>query len=66
MCLRNYITMFFLDGPTMTIYPITTAGDKMNAVMLFCVVDSNPPPKYHWTKGNSREVSALFYIYQPF
>ena len=44
------------DGPTMIVYPKTTSGDKMNAVMLFCVVDSNPPPNYHWTKGSSREV----------
>jgi hypothetical protein len=43
-------------GPTMIVYPTTTSGDKMSAVMLFCVVDSNPPPKYYWTKGNSREV----------
>ena len=48
-----------VDGPTMIVYPQTTSGDKMSAVMLFCVVDSNPPPKYHWTKGNSREVSSL-------
>ena len=40
----------------MIVYPTTTSGDKMSAVMLFCVVDSNPPPKYYWTKGNSREV----------
>ena len=28
----------------------------MSAVMLYCVVESNPAPRYYWTKGNSREV----------
>ena len=43
----------------MIISPQTTSGDKMNAIMLFCAVDSNPPPKYYWTKGNSREVATI-------
>ena len=43
----------------MIISPQTTSGDKMNAIMLFCAVDSNPPPKYYWTKGHSREVATV-------
>ena len=40
----------------MIMHPKTTSGDKMSAVMLYCVVESNPAPRYYWTKGNSREV----------
>ena len=49
----------YADGPKMVVHPKTTSGDKMSAVMLYCKVESNPPPTYYWTKGNSREVNIV-------
>merc|ERR1719376_2078437 len=43
-------------GPTIVQQPRTTAGDNMSPATLFCAVDGNPKPKYHWTKGQSREI----------
>ena len=31
----------------------------METITLHCIVDSNPPPQYYWTKGSSREVRAF-------
>ena len=62
---HNCIDLFqilYLDGPSMIISPQTTSGDKMNAIMLFCAVDSNPPPKYYWTKEHSREVATVCFV----
>lgn len=44
------------DGPTFLHHPRTTSGDRLESITLQCVVDSNPPPQYYWTKGASREV----------
>lgn len=36
--------------------PESVSGDLGESVTLSCLVDSNPAPKYTWTKGDSRQV----------
>lgn len=43
-------------GPKMTLQPISTSGDRLSTIVLYCHVDSNPAPKYYWTMGSSREI----------
>ncbi len=44
----------FSDGPTFVTQPqALVAGNKMDFVTLRCAVDSNPPARYYWTKGDS-------------
>ena len=35
--------------------PESVAGDLGDSATLHCLVDSNPPPTYTWTKGVSRQ-----------
>ena len=37
-------------------HPETVSGDLGDSVTLHCDVDSNPPPKFTWTRGTSRQV----------
>ena len=50
---------FIADGPTFLYHPRTIAGDRLEAITLHCVVDSNPQPQYYWTKESSREVRII-------
>jgi len=43
-------------GPRIRTHPRTTAAELGDTVSLHCDVDSNPAPKYTWTRQNSRQV----------
>lgn len=43
-------------GPRIRSHPRTTAAELGDTVSLHCDVDSNPAPKYTWTRQNSRQV----------
>ena len=47
------------DGPKVLRQPDTVSADLGDSATLHCHVDSNPPPKYTWTKGDSRQVTIL-------
>lgn len=47
------------DGPRVVRQPETVSGDLGDSVSLRCEVDSNPAPKYTWTRDNSRQVQFL-------
>ncbi|CAB4066424.1 unnamed protein product [Lepeophtheirus salmonis] len=49
-------TMEVEYGPNIIQNPKTVAGDREEVVTLHCIVDSNPPSQYHWTKDDSREI----------
>ena len=59
--LINFFRIFFSDAPSMILHPRTVSGDRLSTVSLPCVVDSNPLPKYYWTRGSSREVGNQGY-----
>ena len=40
----------------LSIHPISQSLTFIFQVSLTCEVDSNPPPTYTWTKGDSRQV----------
>ena len=56
---KPFFSFYFADGPTFLYHPRTTSGDRLETITLHCIVDSNPPPQYYWTKGSSREVRAF-------
>ena len=56
---KTFFSFYFADGPTFLYHPRTTSGDRLETITLHCIVDSNPPPQYYWTKGSSREVRAF-------
>jgi len=57
--LDGIVNLKLADGPSMIQQPRTMSGDRMSRIVLHCVVDSSPMPKYFWTKGASREVSRF-------
>ena len=56
---QSYSYFNFLDGPRVIAQPESTSGNEGDVVTLHCDVDSNPSPKYRWTKDYDHKVSVL-------